>query len=44
MNAPNKEDRKHLHELIITDFKFDEFAVEELHPNTNLKKLGDEKL
>jgi len=44
MNAPNKEDRKHLHELIITEFKFDDFDVEELHPNPNLKKLGDEKL
>jgi len=44
MNAPKKKDKKRLHQLIITDFKFDEFGVEELYPDPNLKKLGDEKL
>jgi len=44
MNSPKKKNRKYLHELIVTDFKFDAFAVEELYPNPNLKKLGDEKL
>ena len=44
MNSPKKMNRKYLHELIVTDFKFDAFAVEELYPNPNLKKLGDEKL
>ncbi|OUS00399.1 hypothetical protein A9Q86_10535 [Flavobacteriales bacterium 33_180_T64] len=44
LNEPSKKDKRHLHQLIVKDFVFDDFDINELYPNSNLEKIGDNKL
>jgi len=43
INGIKKNKKKHVHQLIVTDFKFDNFDVKELYPNTEIKKSDDKK-
>ncbi|MFK7847299.1 MAG: hypothetical protein AB8G77_18535 [Rhodothermales bacterium] len=43
LNSP-KKDRKYLHKLTVSTFNFDTFALAELHPDKELKLMGDEKV
>jgi hypothetical protein len=44
LNEPSKKDKRHLHQLIVKDFKFDDFDINELYPNPEIAKIGDKKL
>ncbi len=43
LNQPSKKEKRHLHQLIVTDFSFDNFDVSELYPDPKIAKLGDRK-
>lgn len=43
LKMPKKKESKNLHQLIVTDFQFDDFEAAELYPNSKLAKLGDTK-
>lgn len=43
LNEPSKKDKRNLHQLLVTDFKFDDFDISELYPNTEIEKIGDSK-
>jgi hypothetical protein len=43
IGSPKKKHSKYLHKLTVTDFKFDSFDLEELYPNKDLKRNGDNK-
>lgn len=44
LNQPKKKEKKNIHELIVSEFSFDDFDLEELYPDKALKKLGDRKV
>lgn len=44
LNEPSKKDKRHLHQLIVKDFKFDDFDINELYPNSEIAKIGDKKV
>ncbi len=44
LNEPSRKDKNHIHELIVKDFVFDGFDVNDLYPNKEIKKNGDKKL
>ncbi len=44
LNKPSKKEKKNVHQLIVEDFKFDDFDINELYPNPEIEKLGDKKL
>ena len=43
LNKIKKNQDKHVHQIVISDFKFDSFKLEELKPNKNLEESGDKK-
>lgn len=43
LNQPNKNDKRHIHQLIVSDFAFDSFDLQTLYPDSDLPKLGDSK-
>jgi len=43
LKKPKKKEKKNLHQLIISDFRFDAFDIDELYPSKELKKVGDSK-
>ncbi|MCW5516932.1 hypothetical protein [Muriicola sp. Z0-33] len=44
LNKPSRKDKKHIHKLTVQDFKFDDFDINELYPNSSIAKIGDKKL
>ncbi|AUP78491.1 hypothetical protein C1H87_07115 [Flavivirga eckloniae] len=44
LNQPSRKDKSHLHQLIVEDFKFDDFDISELYPSSDIAKIGDKKL
>ncbi|NMH89045.1 hypothetical protein [Flavivirga algicola] len=44
LNQPSKKDKRHIHQLIVEDFKFDDFDISELYPNPEIEKIGDKKI
>ncbi len=43
LNKPKKNPKRHLHRLQISDFRFDDFELEELYPDPEIKPVGDRK-
>lgn len=43
-NKPKKKYKKSLHQMRITDFKFDDFEISELYPEPSIEKVGDHKM
>ena len=44
LNEPKKKANKHLHQLEVREFAFDDFPLEDLYPNPKLEKIGDDKV
>ncbi len=44
LNKPSKKEKKHLHQLDVSDFKFDSFELNELYPDPAISKIGDSKV
>ncbi len=43
LNQPKKKEKKHIHQLLVSNFQFDSFDIKELYPDSTLEKLGDSK-
>lgn len=44
LNSPKKKEKKHLHQLQVEEFTFDNFSLETLYPNPELERVGDDKV
>ncbi|MDX2246203.1 MAG: DUF6503 family protein [Bacteroidia bacterium] len=43
LNSPSQNPEKYIHQMIVTDFQFDNFNAQELYPNPEIKSIGDAK-
>ena len=44
MNSPNEDQDKYLHKVMIEDFEFDGFPLDQLYPNPTISKIGNSKI
>ena len=44
LNSPKEKEHKHLHKLTVSEFTFDNFSLEELYPDPELERIGDDKV
>ncbi|MCB0630373.1 MAG: hypothetical protein KDD15_11590 [Lewinella sp.] len=44
LNSPKEKEKKHLHQLRVEEFAFDTFSLEELYPNPEIDRIGDDKV